>query len=147
MTSKSSARRGRASPPTELTRGCHSFSFPVTLMPTLLLDLTHLIAALALLEGAFEAGFSSVEDMLNRPTVDDKTSTPLRWKQEFLDQRICDMKCDAFRIYFKRLCIVSGLQNPPRPYFLRVGAGANFEGKQVCLYRPFSCHHLCLRDV
>ncbi|KAH8743631.1 hypothetical protein F5883DRAFT_40375 [Diaporthe sp. PMI_573] len=103
------------------------FSFPVTLMPTLLLDLTHLIAALALLEGAFEAGFSSVEDMLNRPTVDDKTSTPLRWKQEFLDRRICDMKCDAFRIYFKRLCIVSGLQNPPRPYFLRVGAGANFE--------------------
>lgn len=128
-----------------LIRGHHSFTYPITLMPTLLLDLTHLLAAKALQEDAFEAGYSSVEDMLNRPEVDDKSATHLRWKEELMGQRFCKMNCDIFRGHFKRLCIVSGLQDPPRPYFMRVGAGANFEGKQACLEDPVSCSGSCLR--
>jgi hypothetical protein len=34
-------------------------------MLILLLDLTYLITALALLKGAFKAGFSSIKNMLN----------------------------------------------------------------------------------
>ncbi|CAN8104378.1 unnamed protein product [Discula destructiva] len=37
------------------------------------------------------------------------------------------MNCATFRVHFKRLCLVAGLQSPPRPYFLRIGAGVNFE--------------------
>ncbi|KUI63903.1 hypothetical protein VM1G_10597 [Cytospora mali] len=65
--------------------------------------------------------------MLNRPRLDGTSATVLYWKQQYLDQRICKMSCSTFRIHFKRLCLVSGLEKPPRPYFLRIGAGANLE--------------------
>ncbi|ROV88532.1 hypothetical protein VPNG_10379 [Cytospora leucostoma] len=66
----------------------------MTLMPTLLLDLTHILAAEAIRQDAFEAGYHTVNEILSRPQLDG-----------------------------------TGLEKPPRPYFLRIGAGANFEDK------------------
>lgn len=112
----------------------------MTLMPTPLLDLTHIIAAEAIRQDAFEAGYYTVDEMLSRPQLNSTGATVLQWKQGCLEQRICKMSCDTFRIHFKRLCLVAGLEKPPRPYFLRISAGANFEG-ELKLSIP---NHLCV---
>lgn len=101
----------------------------MTLMPTPLLDLTHIIAAEAIRQDVFDAGYHTIGEMLGRPRLDGTSATVLEWKKERLEQRICKMSCNTFRVYFKRLCLVAGMEKPPRPYFLQIGAGANFEGK------------------
>lgn len=103
-------------------------------MPTPLLDLTHILAAEAIRQDAFVAGYRTVEELLNRPQVVGTSATVLAWKHELLERRICSMNCDNFRRTFKRLCLVAGLEKPPRPYFLRIGTGVNFEGKSPLHY-------------
>lgn len=100
----------------------------MTMMPTPLLDLTHLLAAQAIQQDAFEAGYSTVDEMMNRPVLE-TNALVLAWKNGFLEKRICRLSVASFRRYFKRLCLVAGMESPPRPYFLRIGAGTNFEGK------------------
>lgn len=92
-----------------------------------MLDVTHLLVAYALQENAFEVKYQTAEDVLHKPLLD-TGRTNLAWREELRNQRICQMSVDTFREHFKRLCLVAGLQSPPRPYFFRVGAGANFEG-------------------
>lgn len=71
--------------------------------------------------------YRTAEDVLHRPTLE-KGRTNLAWRGELHTQRVCQMSVDTFRDHFKRLCLVAGLQSPPRPYFFRIGAGVNFEG-------------------
>lgn len=96
-------------------------------MPTPLLDVTHLVATWAVYKKALAYDFPSVAAMLKKPDLG-SGKIMFQWKPELQDQRPWKMSCDTFRFHFKRLCLVAGLQSPPRPYFLRIGAGANFEG-------------------
>lgn len=107
-------------------------------MPTVLLDTTHLLAAKALHEDAFKYGFKTVDEMLNRPELGAEDGTHLEWKEGLRNQCFFKMSDNTFRAHFKRLCLVSGLENPPRPYFMRVGAGANLE--DAGLPMPTICH-------
>lgn len=78
-----------------------------------------------------------------RPRLDGTSATVLEWKKERLEERICKMSCNTFRVYFKRLCLVAGMEKPPRPYFLQIGAGANFEGKAALhFFRRVLCDSL-----
>ncbi|KUI64362.1 Zinc finger Y-chromosomal protein [Cytospora mali] len=103
----------------------------MTLMPTPLLDPTYTLAVKAIVYNAFHAGYYTIDEMLSRPWVDSTGEHPivLEWKKELLEQRVFEMSCSTFRLYFRRLCLVAGLEKPHRPYFLRIGAGANFEDK------------------
>jgi hypothetical protein len=50
---------------------CHRFTFTITLLPYPLFCLTQLIAMLGIYTKAFEAEDKSVDDMLNRPDLED----------------------------------------------------------------------------
>ncbi|PSR81437.1 hypothetical protein BD289DRAFT_439153 [Coniella lustricola] len=102
------------------------FKFSAGLMPTLLLDMTHMIVVWAVHKGALAHDFPSITAMLQKPHLDSGPTT-FQWKEDIKDKRPFTMSCDTFRRHFKRLCLVAGLQSPPKPYFLRIGAGENLE--------------------
>ncbi|KAK0655555.1 hypothetical protein B0T16DRAFT_14098 [Cercophora newfieldiana] len=71
-----------------------------------------------------EAEYKSVDDMLNRPDLEDADYVPLRWKESVLDQTIFRTRYADFCEVFHRLLLVMGLTDFARLYALRLNAAS-----------------------
>ncbi|KAF6821138.1 hypothetical protein CPLU01_12565 [Colletotrichum plurivorum] len=101
----------------------HMVSFSITIVPWPLLCIVGLIVTTALREDAFETRCQTLEDILNRPILQDVDCVPLNWKKDIADKPIFGIKYHAFYDLWYKVLLVAGIRDPPRPYSLRVGAG------------------------
>lgn len=95
-----------------------------------LFDLPDLIADLGITQNAFEAGYTSPEDLYTRPLREKASYVPLRWKESMLDKHIVDISYTTLYRVWYRTCLVSGARHIPRFYCLRVGAGGRTIGRR-----------------
>ena len=77
---------------------------------------------------AYAAGFTSPDELLNRPILEDVDYVPFEWKESMLDKEIFPMSYATFARIFRRVLLVAGFQTNTRVYAFRVGAGADFDG-------------------
>lgn len=95
-----------------------------------LFDLPDLIADLGITLNAFEADYTSPEDLYTRPLREKASYVPLRWKESMLDKHIVDISYSTLYKVWYRTCLVSGARHIPRFYCLRVGAGGRTIGRR-----------------
>ncbi|KAF6808160.1 hypothetical protein CPLU01_15711 [Colletotrichum plurivorum] len=100
-------------------------SFSITIVPWPLLCIASLIAMTAIHKHAFETPFSSLEDILSRPILENTDCVVLRWRPELLDEPMFGIQYHTFFELWYKVLLVVGLPDPPRPYSMRVGAGGN----------------------
>ncbi|KAG6353756.1 hypothetical protein INS49_005232 [Diaporthe citri] len=100
-------------------------SISVTVVPYKLVCVLSLIVARALAADAFEVHFDSFEQFLTRPRLEGNVNYfPVKWKDEFLEKPIFPVSYMQFWRLWKDAVHVAGIRDPPRPYAVRVGAGA-----------------------
>ena len=104
--------------------------FTVMANPDPLFDLPDLIADLGISLNAFEADYTSPEDLYTRPLREKAKYVPLRWKKSMLDKYIVDISYSTLRKVWARTCLVSGARDVPRFYCLRVGSGGRTIGRR-----------------
>jgi hypothetical protein len=101
----------------------------MTLVPYSTVCLASIIAARAIKDNAFNAGFESVEALLSRPILENVDFIQLKWKDSMLNRSVFKLSSGKFSSLWHRTCLVSGLRVDPRFYAMRVGAGARLDGK------------------
>jgi hypothetical protein len=104
--------------------------FTLMANPDPLFDLPGLIACLGIARDAFEAGYTSPEDLYTRPLREGAQYIPLNWKRNMLDERIVKTSDTTLHDLWQRTCLVSGARDVPRYYCLRVGAGGRTIGRR-----------------
>jgi hypothetical protein len=105
------------------------YSFSTTLLHYPLLCLTRLIAVLGIHFKAFEDDVTSVDDLLNRPILENFDYIPIKWKESMLDKLILPMSWPVFIRIFRRCLLVDGCPFLPCLYAMRMGAGADLDSK------------------
>lgn len=86
----------------------------------------------AIKDNAFEAGFTTCDEVLNPGTLEDGVNfVELRWKEEFMgdDKHILPMNYRRFLDLWNEVRMVSGSRSDLRPYSVRVGAVGRLDGK------------------
>ena len=86
----------------------HRYNFSTTLTPYPLLCFTPLVAVLRIHFKAFEDDMTSVDDLLNRPNLEDVDYIPIKWKDKMLDSLILPMSWPVFIRIFRRCLLVDG---------------------------------------
>ncbi|KAK4148657.1 hypothetical protein C8A00DRAFT_38769 [Chaetomidium leptoderma] len=102
--------------------------FTVMANPDPLFDLPGLIVCLGIARDAFQAGYTSPDDLYTRPLRERAKYVPLKWKPSMLDENIVNISDTTLRDVWERTCLVSGARDVPRYYCLRVGAGGRTQG-------------------
>jgi hypothetical protein len=105
-------------------------SFTISFVPFRPLCLLSLFLCQTIQDNAFEAGFTSPEQLRNpvlavSPYVD---YVPLTWKETVLDKPIIPISYDTFLRVWKLTLHASGFREILRPYSLRVGASGKLDG-------------------
>lgn len=77
---------------------------------------------------AFEAEYKSVDDMLNRPDLEDADYVPLNWKVSERGKKIFRTNYADFCDIFHRILLVMGVPGYARLYALRVNAASILRG-------------------
>lgn len=108
------------------------------MVPCKLVCVLSLIVARALAADAFEVHFDSFKQFLTRLRLEENVNYfPVKWKDTFLEQTIFPVSYNQYRTLWTRTVHMAGIRDPPRPYAVRVGAGARINGKSdlpTCQY-------------
>lgn len=110
------------------SRSSKQLEFTVTIVPQPLICLATLIASSAIHQGAFEHPFSSVDEILDRPYLEDVNYVPLLWKMSAMKMRVFPISEGLFGQLWHRTWVVAGCRDPPRPYAMRIGTAARLDG-------------------
>jgi hypothetical protein len=124
----------------EHTKG-EKFQFTTTLLPYPLLCLTHLVCVIGIHHNAFKAGFTSVDDIFNRPHLENVNYVHLEWRQDFLDKEIFPMSYTSFWRSLRRVLLVAGFNSMARVYAFRLGALIEYDGSLTSALRNFIASH------
>ncbi|KAK1975228.1 hypothetical protein LZ30DRAFT_638987 [Colletotrichum cereale] len=111
----------------------HLVNISITQVPWPLLCFANLVVIAALAKDAFDVPFSSLDEILRRPHLDNVQFVRLSWKESVLDDPVFDISYHTFYWIWYRVLLVMGVRDPPRPYSTRVGAGGR-------LYRALQSH-------
>lgn len=109
-----------------------SLSYAISVVPSLMLCLTTMFTIRAVRDNAFQAGYTTCDEVLNPGTLADGTDfVELRWKDEFMsnDKYIMPMNYRRFLDIWNEVRIVAGCRSNLRPYSVRVGAVGRLDGK------------------
>ncbi|EFY90668.1 hypothetical protein MAC_03248 [Metarhizium acridum CQMa 102] len=102
-----------------------SLSYALSVVPTLSLCFTTMFTVRAIRDNAFEAGFTTCDEVLNPGTLEEGVDfVELRWKKEFRgdDKHIMPMNYRRFLDLWNEVRMVLGSRSGFRPYSVRVGA-------------------------
>ncbi|KAF0330480.1 hypothetical protein GQ607_002359 [Colletotrichum asianum] len=110
----------------------------LTIVPWPLLCVVSLMVMEALQMNAFEAPFTSLDEILQRPNLEGVDFVPLRWKRELLERPMIDIPYEFFWKTWYRILLVAGVRDPPRPYSMRVGAA----GRMHESLEPHLCDYI-----
>ncbi|KAI2613362.1 hypothetical protein GGR54DRAFT_642931 [Hypoxylon sp. NC1633] len=103
--------------------------FTVTFMPGRPFCLLSLLAARALADDAFAAGYQSFNELLNRPIMEPGSDyLPLPLKDNVLDKRAIPLTQKKMNEVWNRTVLISGVRKKLKAYSLRVGAGGRLNG-------------------
>lgn len=78
---------------------------------------------------AFEDDVTSVDNLRNRPILEDIDYILVKWKESMLDKLILPMSWSVFIRIFRRYLLIDECPFQPRLYAMRVGVGADLDGK------------------
>ncbi|KAF6805461.1 hypothetical protein CPLU01_15986 [Colletotrichum plurivorum] len=107
----------------------HKLQFQVTTVPCRVVCLTRKIIARALSDDAFEAGFASYDELLQRPILENVGYVPLKWKAEFADRVMFPIKYSTFWSLWRQVQTALGMREHIRVHSIRVGAGSRLHGR------------------
>ncbi|MCJ1427075.1 hypothetical protein MMC29_004978 [Sticta canariensis] len=124
----------------EHTKG-ESFEFTTTLLPYALFCLTHLVCVVGIYFDAFEAGYQSIDDLLNTPNLETVDYVHLQWKKDKLDAPIFPMSYTWFWRTLRRVLLVAGFNTLVRIYAFRLGALMEYDGSLTSAVRNFIASH------
>ena len=94
----------------------------------------------AIRDNAFEAGFTSCDEVLHPETLEEGVNfVELRWKEEFMsdDKYIMPMNYHKFLNLWNEVRMVLGSRSSLRPYSVRVGAVGRLDGKLPLNWNTF----------
>jgi hypothetical protein len=101
-------------------------------VPNCLICPLRLLILQALADQAFEEGYTSLDQILQKTWDSDPgvAFVPLAWKKSVIGQGIFKLVYSKYWEIWRRTCLVAGLsdQDEIRPYSLRVGAGDRLSG-------------------
>ena len=100
-------------------------------VPVPTICLVSLLLSLALSDDAFDPGFTTVDELLRRPQLEDADFLQLKWKEEIRNKVISPLNYDRYRCVWIDACQAAGLREDPRLYVLRVGAGNSMDSKKA----------------
>ncbi|EFY96531.2 hypothetical protein MAA_08028 [Metarhizium robertsii ARSEF 23] len=121
-----------------------SLSYALSVVPTLSLCLTTMFTVRAIRDNAFEAGFTTCDEVLNPGTLEEGVDfVELRWKEEFMgdDKHIMPMNYRRFLDLWNEVRMVLGSRSGLRPYSVRVGAVGRLDGCLQPALRNFIVSH------
>ncbi|KAJ5011151.1 hypothetical protein K4K57_006155 [Colletotrichum sp. SAR 10_99] len=95
----------------------------VTMMPYRLICLTRKVIAQALSDDAFEAGFTTYDDLLERPILENVDYVPLKWKAEFSNKVMFPITRTSFWSLWRLAQQALGMRDYLKFHSIRVGAG------------------------
>ncbi|CAG9950870.1 unnamed protein product [Clonostachys rosea f. rosea IK726] len=120
-------------------------TFWLTVVPNCLICPLRLLILQALADQAFEEGYTSLDQILQKTWDSDPgvAFVPLAWKKSVIGQGIFKLAYSKYWEIWRRTCLVAGLsdQDEIRPYSLRVGAGDRLSGCLVAPLRNFILGH------
>lgn len=88
-----------------------------------------LVIARSLATDAFRTSFATLDELVNRPLFDERTTCiPLPWKKELLDDEIFPISYNRYFAVWKRTTSIAGYPEDLRPYAVRIGAGSRLDG-------------------
>ncbi|KAL8285643.1 hypothetical protein RB600_009869 [Gaeumannomyces tritici] len=105
-----------------------TISFAVAPIPYSLCCLSTLLFAAAVSDEAFETPFTSFEELLQRPDLENVDYIPLPWKPGMERRQILPVTYHVGWPIWNRTLEVAGLREPVRFYSTRVGAGGRLDG-------------------
>ncbi|KAM7197986.1 Protein of unknown function (DUF3435) domain containing protein [Rhypophila sp. PSN 637] len=113
--------------------------FPV---PCQLICLVSQIALRSIADDAFKhVTFTSLEDLLERPVLEDQDAVTLEWKDEMMDKPIFPLAYHRFLELWHLVWFVAGNRDTLCPYALRVGAGGQYDGALTSTVRNYVLGH------
>ncbi|KAK3342329.1 hypothetical protein B0H65DRAFT_540038 [Neurospora tetraspora] len=113
----------------KIDKGADVVTFSATMVPCQIVCLVTFVAIQALHDDAFETEFSSFDELLQRPNLEDVDCIELRWKDGMQEKPIFPLKYHKFLELWNRRWLVAGNRNTLRPYALRIGGGNKIDGK------------------
>lgn len=105
--------------------------FTILAVPDPRFCFVRLLISRAIQADAFDAGFKSYDELIQKPKFDGNTRViPLNWKQHLLeeDAEIFPLPYGGIWSIWQRTLLVAGYRDIPRLYALRVGAGRRLDG-------------------
>lgn len=107
----------------------HRVVFTITLVPCPIFCLVSLLVSRALAENLFEAGYQTIDELLNLPAMEKGVDfIPLPLKESAKAKRAIPLGQEKLNEIWNRVVQCSGVRQSMRPYSLRVGAGGRLDG-------------------
>lgn len=103
-------------------------SFSITLVPNRAFCLASLVLAQAINNQAFEAGYNTIDDVFEKPNLEEVDFVPLKWKPDVENQEIFPLSDSLLAELWQRTLLVMGSRRNARFYSMRVGCGARLNG-------------------
>jgi hypothetical protein len=103
--------------------------FSITLVPNSTFCFGSQILTRGIQRRAFEADFSTIDEIFDRPNLESVDFVPLKWKQNLLEENIFCISYDTLNNLWHRTLLVAGFREKARFYSLRMSAGANLDGR------------------
>ena len=133
-------RRGLVTTFTIWQNKLRAFQFTSTLLPYPLFCLTHLIGVTSIHFNAFKAGYTSIDDLLHRPDLEDDYIR-LEWREYMLGRMIFRMSHTNFWRTLRHVLLVAGFSTLVRIYAFRLGTLAEYDGSLTQGVRNFVASH------
>jgi hypothetical protein len=111
--------------------------FHATFVPSGLFCLLSLLGTRALADDAFEGGYKTWDELLNKPKLEpgiDEIHLPLK---SGIKKRAIPLGQEQMGRIFKRVVQVSGIRKPIKPYSMRVGAAGRINGIYIDISLPY----------
>ncbi|KAH7633844.1 hypothetical protein B0T09DRAFT_334751 [Sordaria sp. MPI-SDFR-AT-0083] len=125
----------------KIDKGADVVTFSATMVPCQIVCLVTFVAIQALHDDAFETEFSSFDELLQRPNLEDVDCIELRWKDGMQEKPIFPLKYYRFLELWNRTWLVAGNRNTLRPYALRIGGGNKIDGSLTSAIRNHILSH------
>lgn len=103
--------------------------FSIAFLPGRTFCLLSFLVARALADNAFEAGYQTLEELIEKPRLELGIDyLPLPFKDDILLRRIIPLGQEQLNNIWNRTIVVAGLRQSMKPYSLRVGAAGRLNG-------------------
>ncbi|KAH0430377.1 hypothetical protein CcaCcLH18_07889 [Colletotrichum camelliae] len=106
----------------------HKLQFQVTMVPYRVICLTRKVIAQALSDGAFEAGYTTYDDLLKRPILENVDYVPLRWKATLSNKVMFPITRMNFWTLWRLAQQALGMRDCLNIHSIRVGTGKKLHG-------------------